>query len=85
MKEELRIALALADSSELEYFLKTVKYCRAAFGDETTLKTIEKSCQDLIDGIDPWKARTPQTPAGIGSRIAYFTGPIRRLWTTSKK
>lgn len=80
MKEELRIVLALADKRELEHFLTAIKYCRKNFDDDTTLNTMEKACNDILSGNDPWKARTPQTPAGIADRITYFTGVLGRLW-----
>lgn len=84
MMDELKLILALADRSELEYFLDSIKYARKQYGDAITLATMEKACQDLADGKDPWKARTPQTVPNDG-RITYFTGQLRRLWTTSEK
>lgn len=82
--EELKLVLALADRSELEYFLESIRYARKQYGDAITLATMEKACEQLAAGEDPWKARTPQTPPNRG-RITYFTGQLRRLWTTSKK
>jgi len=76
--DELKLILALADRTELEYFLDSIRYARKQYGDATTLATLEKACEQLAAGEDPWKARTPLTvPNG---RITYFTGQVRRLW-----
>jgi hypothetical protein len=97
MMQELKLILALADVSQLEYFLRNLQECRRRYGDETTLKTLEAACNEIMEGKDPW-TESERRQAGYGlpgdpippkhnnhNKTSYLTGPLRRLWNTSKK